>query len=39
MTTAERNHEWLPVKVFVIGVALAGAGWIALLVAMAVWPM
>jgi len=39
MTTAERNHEWLPFKLFLVGAALVAAGWIALLVVMAVWPM
>jgi hypothetical protein len=39
MTTAERNHEWLPFKLFVIAAALVAAGWIALFVAMALWPL
>ena len=39
MTTAERNHEWLPWKLFIIGIALTAAGWIALFALMAFWPV
>jgi hypothetical protein len=39
MTTTERNREWLPFKLFIISAALLAAGWIMLVVVMALWPM
>jgi hypothetical protein len=39
MTTAQRNHEWMPLKLFIVGIMMAVFSWIGLLVVMAIMPI